>query len=178
MTLAQRVRDLRYAKGWGPDDLAVRAEISRTALYQIESGRTELPRAATLRRIALALGVSTEELLGRPQAASASKASDVARRDGAAHVPTTMALWVPGEGGPLLLDRTPPTATLGADDDARFASEVIEVVPIHDGQLAQSRQADWTGKVQALMESPLRGSLERIVEEMYRLLPPSGPPDA
>ena len=53
MKLSRRIRDLRYAKGWGPDDLASRAKISRTALYQIESGKTELPRAATLRRIAL-----------------------------------------------------------------------------------------------------------------------------
>ena len=27
MTLAQRVRDCRYSKGWGPDELASRAEI-------------------------------------------------------------------------------------------------------------------------------------------------------
>ena len=64
MTLAQRVRDQRYAKGWGPDELASRASISRTALYQIESGKTEQPRAATLRRIAQALDIPTESLLG------------------------------------------------------------------------------------------------------------------
>jgi transcriptional regulator with XRE-family HTH domain len=64
MTLAKRVRDFRYAKGWGPDELASRAEISRTALYQIESGKTELPRAGTLRRIAKALDVSIDVLLG------------------------------------------------------------------------------------------------------------------
>ena len=65
MTLAQRVRDQRYAKGWGPDELASRAAISRTALYQIESGKTEQPRAATLRRIAQALDIPTESLLGQ-----------------------------------------------------------------------------------------------------------------
>jgi transcriptional regulator with XRE-family HTH domain len=57
MSLAQKVRDFRYSKGWGPDELANRAEISRTALYQIESGKTGLPRAGTLRRIAVALEV-------------------------------------------------------------------------------------------------------------------------
>ena len=46
MSLAQRVRDFRYSKGWGPDELANRAEISRTALYQIESGKTGLPARA------------------------------------------------------------------------------------------------------------------------------------
>src|SRR5436305_13009832 len=64
MSLAQRVRDYRYSKGWGPDELANRASISRTALYQIESGKTELPRAGTLRRIAMALEVPMESLLG------------------------------------------------------------------------------------------------------------------
>src|SRR3954454_14877741 len=64
MTLAKRIRDCRYAKGWGPDELAIRAEISRTALYQIERGRTEVPRAGTLRRIAQALDVPIEVLLG------------------------------------------------------------------------------------------------------------------
>lgn len=63
MTLAKRIRDCRYAKGWGPDELALRAEISRTALYQIERGKTETPRAGTLRRIARALDVSIEVLL-------------------------------------------------------------------------------------------------------------------
>ena len=65
MSLAQKVRDFRYSKGWGPDELANRAEISRTALYQIESGKTGLPRAGTLRRIAVALEVPMEDLLGR-----------------------------------------------------------------------------------------------------------------
>src|SRR5208282_6910465 len=67
ISLAQRVRDFRYSKGWGPDELASRAEISRTALYQIESGKTGLPRAGTLRRIAVALEVSMDDLLGHPE---------------------------------------------------------------------------------------------------------------
>jgi len=57
VTIAKRVRDCRYAKGWGPDELTSRAAISRTALYQIECGKTETPRAGTLRRIAQALEV-------------------------------------------------------------------------------------------------------------------------
>ena len=67
ISLAQRVRDFRYSKGWGPDELASSAEISRTALYQIESGKTGLPRAGTLRRIAVALEVSMDDLLGHPE---------------------------------------------------------------------------------------------------------------
>src|SRR3954452_20665070 len=71
MSLAQRVRDYRYSKGWGPDELANRASISRTALYQIESGKTELPRAATLRRSAEALDVSMDLILDDVEASQA-----------------------------------------------------------------------------------------------------------
>src|SRR4051794_28533508 len=96
MSLAQRVRDHRYTKGWGPDELASRAEISRTALYQIESGKTELPRAGTLRRIAIALEVPMEVLLGYEDAGSVALSS----------FPTTYGPrkarknveWVPSEG--------------------------------------------------------------------------------
>jgi transcriptional regulator with XRE-family HTH domain len=63
MNLSRRIRDLRYAKGWGPDELAGRAKISRTALYQIERGSTSKPQAGTLRRISKALGVPLEVLL-------------------------------------------------------------------------------------------------------------------
>lgn len=75
MTLAKRIRDYRYIKGWGPDELANRAQISRTALYQIESGKTELPRAATLRRIARALDVPMDILLGNTEIAAMERAS-------------------------------------------------------------------------------------------------------
>lgn len=66
MNLSRRIRDLRYAKGWGPDELASRAKISRTALYQIERGNTSKPQAGTLRRISRALGVPLEILLESP----------------------------------------------------------------------------------------------------------------
>src|SRR5258705_4145691 len=103
MSLAQRVRDFRYSKGWGPDELASRAAISRTALYQIESGKTELPRAGTLRRIALALDVSMEILLGHSETGSIAAAT---ARPGRAS-----SEWLPAEGGPLTIPstRTAPT---------------------------------------------------------------------
>jgi transcriptional regulator with XRE-family HTH domain len=79
MALAKRIRDQRYAKGWGPDELAERARISRTALYQIECGKTETPRAATLNRIAEALGLPIDALL---EGASPISRSGTAMRDG------------------------------------------------------------------------------------------------
>src|SRR5438270_4118704 len=71
MSLSKRIRDLRYAKGWGPDDLAVHSGLSRTALYNIERERTHRPHAATLRQIAAALDVPIEALLQDPNQESA-----------------------------------------------------------------------------------------------------------
>src|SRR3982751_718890 len=100
MSLAQRVRDCRYSKGWGPDELASRASISRTALYQIESGKTELPRAGTLRRIALALEVSMESLLGHGES---GKPAPGATPGGASRKVRSQSGWIPSEGGPLAI---------------------------------------------------------------------------
>src|SRR3954465_1849845 len=101
MTLAQRVRDHRYTKGWGPDELASRAAISRTALYQIESGKTELPRAGTLRRIAMALDVPMESLLGHPEATAASTNSVAPASAGGTTRSRGGSEWLPSEGAPM-----------------------------------------------------------------------------
>src|SRR4051794_20725533 len=150
MSLAQRVRNYRYSKGWGPDELASRAEISRTALYQIESGKTGLPRAGTLRRIAMALDISMEDLLGHPEPASGHVTRLSGDHPSASARVTDMVDWMPSEGGPLAL---PPGAqvslshyaTLDHDraDDARFgvepqrrsASTVYEGLLMREGEL-------------------------------------------
>lgn len=170
MTLAQRVRDYRYSKGWGPDELASRAAISRTALYQIESGKTELPRAGTLRRIALALDVSMETLLGHSDnGAAAAAAGRRGRGQGE---------WVPAEGGALALPAQRPSATVENLDGSRFAVEAPVTVPAPvtaasapaEGLIPQ-RERDLAWKLHELLASPLGEGIARIVEESYRLLP-------
>src|SRR4051794_12133760 len=114
MNLAIKVRDCRYAKGWGPDELASRAEISRTALYQIESGKTGLPRAGTLRRIASALEVSMDELLGHTEGSSLAGTASLARSVLDHHAvmgrPREFGDWIPSEGGPLAVPSQSPYA--------------------------------------------------------------------
>jgi transcriptional regulator with XRE-family HTH domain len=80
MNVAHQIRQLRYSKGWSPDDLAARAQISRTALYQIENGKTGLPRAATLRRLAEALGVEPEKLVMVQETNHQNQAASLAQR--------------------------------------------------------------------------------------------------
>ena len=124
MSLAQRVRDFRYSKGWGPDELANRAEISRTALYQIESGKTGLPRAGTLRRIAVALEVPMEDLLGHEERNRVDSAGCRSGRVCRSRSPGLYD-WVPSEGGPLAMPAVGNFRALSptASDDLRFTIE-------------------------------------------------------
>jgi transcriptional regulator with XRE-family HTH domain len=147
MTLAERIRDCRYAKGWGPDELAQRADISRTALYQIECGKTETPRAGTLRRIARALEVPIDRLLGRGpddfDPVTTVEAEDVFTDRGERPAPRQHR--DPFASGPGFVPRA--------------------MVPSRDIEILR--------KFQELMASPLGDGIGRIVEESHRLLLPS-----
>jgi transcriptional regulator with XRE-family HTH domain len=131
MNLSRRIRDLRYAKGWGPDELASRAKISRTALYQIERGNTSKPQAGTLRRISRALGVPLESLL---DAGAASIEVDVAAPI-AANPATPSSL---GAGRPASSDRAEELmekfrmllASPLAEGVARIIEESFRLLPI------------------------------------------------
>ena len=128
MSLAQRVRDFRYSKGWGPDELASRAEISRTALYQIESGKTELPRAGTLRRIAIALDVPMEDLLGSSEA---ELMSPVVGRQAAAPGSRARFGWSTAEDGPVQVHGRSSFAGMSpsTSDDPRLEHRVARKAP-------------------------------------------------
>jgi transcriptional regulator with XRE-family HTH domain len=165
MSLAQRVRDYRYSKGWGPDELANRAAISRTALYQIESGKTELPRAGTLRRIAMALDVSMETLLGHGEGALAAPAAARRTRSGSE--------WLPSEGGPLAVPGQRMGSTIENTDGSRFGVETSSATAVGPDSYATARERELTWKLRELLASPLADGIARIIEESYRMLPPS-----
>jgi transcriptional regulator with XRE-family HTH domain len=57
LTIGQRIRSARLRKGWNQLDLAAKAGVSRTTLYQLERGAIPSPRAATLHRLASALEI-------------------------------------------------------------------------------------------------------------------------
>ena len=173
MSLAQRVRDFRYSKGWGPDELASRAAISRTALYQIESGKTELPRAGTLRRIAMALDVSMENLLGHGDPATLASRSVRGPSQGA-NVPWSRPSndWVPAEGAPLASPTPRLVPRFDVTDGPRFSADLGAVpAPAYDPPVPPGNR-ELVGKFQELLDSPLGDAVARIVEESYRLLPP------
>ncbi|MGJ8669663.1 MAG: helix-turn-helix domain-containing protein [Oceanococcus sp.] len=66
--LASNLIHLRRARNWSQQRLAQRAELPRTTLANMESGRGN-PSLHNLSRVAAALNVSFEELLARPRSA-------------------------------------------------------------------------------------------------------------
>jgi transcriptional regulator with XRE-family HTH domain len=172
MSLAQRVRDIRYAKGWGPDELANRAEISRTALYQIESGKTGLPRAGTLRRIAVALEVPMEDLLGfeeQIECVTARSDRNEARRHRSVYD------WLPAEGGPLTLPNgasIKPTS-IATVEESRFAVECETPARNNGHDAVFLREGELMSKLHDLLHSPIGNGVVRILEELHALIPRS-----
>jgi len=170
MSLAQRVRDIRYAKGWGPDELANRAEISRTALYQIESGKTGLPRAGTLRRIAVALEVPMEDLLGAED--QPGQAPSAAERHGLPRHSRGLYEWLPSEGGPLAMPGGNfKTLSLTPGEESRFTVEPPIASKVSGRDSIFVREGELMSKLHDLIHSPLGDGIARIVEELHTLLP-------
>lgn len=171
MSLAQRVRDFRYSKGWGPDELANRAAISRTALYQIESGKTELPRAGTLRRIAMALDVSMDTLLGHGEPTPAPARSPRSNGTPPSNGWTRGAEWFPAEGTPMATPGPRLMPRFEVQDGHRYGGEYTPAPSNgYDGGLTP-RERDLAAKLHELLASPYGEAVARIVEETYRLLP-------
>ena len=63
--LAQNIRKLRQKKGLSQEKLARLADISTATLVKIEAGIAKEPTITTVTKIADALGVSIDELVGR-----------------------------------------------------------------------------------------------------------------
>lgn len=167
MSLAQRVREYRYSKGWGPDELASRAEISRTALYQIESGKTELPRAGTLRRIAIALEVPMEELLGNGLEADAGPSQGLR-----ATVGRSKFGWSPTEEGPVLSKVASPFAagTPGLGEEGRVGSEGFVKARSLAGDTPFVREGELMSKLHDLLHSPFGDCITSVVDDLHRIL--------
>ena len=79
-TEAGHIRSLCAQQGWDIGELARRAQVSRTTLYQLDRGRIRRPHAATLGRIAAALDLSPDDLFR----ANGNEPADGRERDGRA----------------------------------------------------------------------------------------------
>lgn len=169
MSLAQRIRDYRYSKGWGPDELASRAEISRTALYQIESGKTELPRAGTLRRIAVALDVPMDELLGTPP--ETESLPPVSDRPPTYRPSRNRLGWAGAE------ESLTPRASLShrvmvaaLTDGARAAGDPSAKARQSTSERSFAREGELIAKLHDLIHSPFGDCIASIVDDLHQVL--------
>lgn len=66
VTLGREIKKARIEKGWKQKDLQEHTGLSQKYLSQIENDAVD-PRVSILRKIAIALGASTDTLLEIPQ---------------------------------------------------------------------------------------------------------------
>ncbi len=63
--LAKKVKELRNQKGWTQQKLAEETELSFNTITKIEQGIGSSPTLKTLIKLADALGIGLDELVGR-----------------------------------------------------------------------------------------------------------------
>lgn len=64
MAVGDRIRVLREEKGWTQNHLAVVAKVPQPTIWRLEKGNTTNPKMAILKKLALALDVSVDVLVG------------------------------------------------------------------------------------------------------------------
>ena len=62
--LAKNIKRLREAKGLSQEKLARLADVANNTLIKMESGENENPTLGTLKKVAKALAVSVDDLIG------------------------------------------------------------------------------------------------------------------
>src|SRR3954452_7257559 len=78
--VAERVRELRAARGLSLDALAGRCGVSRSMISLIERGESS-PTAAVLEKLAAGLGVTLPSLFDAPAGAARASSGPLARRE-------------------------------------------------------------------------------------------------
>src|SRR5262249_37285452 len=139
-------------------------------LYQIESGKTELPRAGTLRRIAVALDVPMEELLG--SSAESEAASPTADRHSSGRIPRAKFGWAPTEEGPV-------RGKVGAAFTGLTPARADEMRPTTDSlvkprtigpEMPFAREGELMSKLHDLLHSHLGECITKIVDDLHEVL--------
>src|SRR5438094_672225 len=64
MTLGEKLKALREARGWSQHELAQRAHVRQALVSELESGKKEDTTGSVFRRLARALHVSVDYLVG------------------------------------------------------------------------------------------------------------------
>jgi len=174
--LARRLRTLRLRSGWTIDEVADRADISRSTVYQLERGGTPRPRGQTLHRLAEAYGVSIDELLFHDARSGTERSLDRGAHNPGTAAELPLGRWAVGghpgravggrtdahraaNAGPQVLSpATQPSATLNGSRPATAGRGVAET---ESAGVAEARGvAAWT---LVALPPTLRGGIEQAL---------------
>ena len=75
--ISEKLKEMRLERNMSVRELAERSGLSQPYIWQIESGRRKNPGGSSLQKLAGALGIGVEELLGTPAELSANDVSDI-----------------------------------------------------------------------------------------------------
>lgn len=161
-----RVRAARIRRGWSQRELADAAGLSRTTLVLLERGADHLPRAETIHRLASALRVDPEELLG-PEfpGAEESSLSAVVAYDQATNPCVAAAI----EAEPELFD-----GFRDADWQELTSTFGVGGALTEEGVLAVARairrKRDVLFRVEVLLETHLADATVAMIDSLYNLV--------
>jgi len=91
----ETLANIRMRRGWSQHELAVRSGIANTTISRIESGH-RLPDLENFRKLAQALEVSADELLGLPNRDGRVRQSTI---DGLQGLANRIEVWLERFGG-------------------------------------------------------------------------------
>src|SRR5262249_12247376 len=97
--LGKRLVDLRTRKGWSQYELARRAGVGQPTIWRLETGHKKQVDVVIVRRLAKALGVGLDYLVGTDEPDVERKPADVALVGAEAHAGNADA---PGGAPPLV----------------------------------------------------------------------------
>jgi transcriptional regulator with XRE-family HTH domain len=184
--LATRIRAECLRRGWHVGELAQKAGVSRTTIYHLERGHTQRIRAATIKAIAEALGLSVDELLGAPtgrpkpstrsggdeeKARAFDRATNPAVEEVARERPEIFEGWSENDWAELYSE----FGVGGALTPLGVLKEAESI----------NRKRETIRQLQIVLETHLRPVAEEVIETFYRMVqveprktkePPAEPP--
>ena len=168
MSLAQRVRDFRYSKGWGPDELAeLRRDFSDGALSDRE------------RQDGVAPSGHAPADCGGPRCADGRSPGPRGRTDREPAGLERVALprrspglydWMPSEGGPLAMPSVSnfralsPLPSTSTADDLRFAIEPTPAARTNGHESIYVREGELMSKLHDLLHSSIGESVALLLK--------------
>lgn len=171
--LSDRIRTACVRRGWDASELADRACVSRTTLYNLERGRTGRPRTKTLKRIAEALQISVEQLLETPAHHDGGTWRERSEADVRFDRATNSAVSAVIEERPDLfrdwsnheLDELYSMFGTGGQLTGRGVVLAAEAI---------NRKRETLRKLDVVLETHLREDATHLVDTMFRMVQPGG----